>query len=197
MNGLDKILKKIESDAMKYSQSIIEEATKKAIENIKLSIEKANKEALSIKEISQKQCINIKENAISSGESLIRISLLKEKNRIIEQLINNTIKIIPDDNEDEYFEILKSLIINNCHENEEGIILFTNKDLKRLPRNFLKELNKELKCKNASLKISDSCTDGDSGFIITYKDIEENCILSYLLEEKKDELKRRLSKILV
>ena len=75
MNGLDRILKKIESDALMYSQSIIEEATKKATENIRLSVEKANKEALSIKEISQKECIQIKENAISSGEAIIRISL--------------------------------------------------------------------------------------------------------------------------
>ena len=196
MNGLDRILKKIESDALMYSQSIIEEATKKATENIRLSVEKANKEALSIKEISQKECIQIKENAISSGEAIIRISLLKEKNKITENLINNILKKIPD-NESEYFDIIKTLIINNCHENEEGTIIFTDKDSKKLPRNFIREINKELKCKNASLKISDSYTDGDGGFIIIYKDIEENCILSYLLEEKKDELKRKLSKIII
>ena len=57
-------------------------------------------------------------------------------------------------------------------------------------KGIIKEINKELKCKNASLKISDSDINGDGGFIIIYKDVEENCILSFLIEEKKDEDKR-------
>ena len=95
--------------------------------------------------------------------------------------------------EDEYFEAVYSLIVKYSENRKNGVILFNEKDLKRLPNNF----EDKLRSAGCDVTISKDANDAiDSGFILTYGDIEENCTFGALADEKRDILKEKIYKII-
>ena len=58
----------------------------------------------------------------------------------------------------------------------------------------MESLNKKLKEKNASVSLADESAKIDSGVIIRYGGIEENCTFGALIGEKRDEIRDILFK---
>lgn len=191
MNGLEQILLKIENDNKENIEAILSEAQKEKEKIISLATEEANKEAgIILKEAKDKEQ-RIKENADSLWETKKRESILSAKSSIIEKWIAQSEKEFLKISDEEYFKIIKKLILK-CSAEGEGEILFSKEDKEKMPSGFLDEVNMQLSSKNACVVLSEENLDTEKGFIIRYGLIEENCTFKAIMEENLEEIKDRL-----
>ena len=192
MDGLDLILQKIEEDNLLEISKIKDEGKRLAEKIIADAEALANAEAEKIVVNADKKTSIMLENAKNGCNSLIKRAEISAKSQVVSECISyaaDEIKSFPDN---EYFDVITKLIFKYFHPNEQGKFCVNAKDKDRMPKNFLKSVNKELKKSGAVLVMEDNPVDIDSGFIIRYGGIEENCTFKSLIEDKTDEIKDKL-----
>ena len=189
MTAFEKILSDITSSAQNKAEEIIREANTKAEEIVsELNLEFERKK-LENKKSADIKAENIIKNAESSAFLLKRNSMLSYKLEIIEEVLSKAedkINALPDR---EYFIFLLNLLQKNALD-RSGEISLNSKDLKRDISSFQKELKKY------NLSLSKSEADIKGGFILNYNGILINCSISALIEEKREILTDKISKIL-
>lgn len=191
MNGLEQILLKIEEDNNLEIKKILDDGKSKADAYVSEIKSKAETEAAAIKASAEKKAALMIENAKSGCESYIKREELAAKSEIVSDCISSAGVQIKSMDQDRYFESIVALIMKYAHEGE-GELIMNSRDIDRMPRGFLKKVNAELKKSGSSLVLSDTPADIDSGFIIRYGGIEENCTFDALIEDKIDEIKDKL-----
>ena len=192
MTGLEKILSQIEYESDDRCRAIIEEANKKADGILDNARSEAESILTSEAEETAKKVENINQSAISSAELGKSKLLLKAKLEIIDEILEKSldnIKSLPDE---EYFDIIKALILANA-KSGEGVLCLNEKDTKRLPADFIASVNKALGDRAIVLG---KAIDIDSGFILIYGDIDINCSFDAIVQEKRDELRDALNSLL-
>ena len=143
MTGLEKILSQIEYDSNDRCRSIIAQAEEKA-ESIKAEAEEQAKAIAAESEAAaEKQLDNIRQSAESSAQLNKSKIILKAKLEAIDDMLAKALDDIKNLPEKEYFEILKTLVINNAKEGE-GVLCLSAYDEKRLPEDFISSVNSEL-----------------------------------------------------
>ncbi len=193
-NGLELILRKIEDDNNKITTDIIE----KSIKESKLIFEETESDALKqaekILSDSEKESERIEENEKSESESYIKNEILKEKNLFMDNMVKKA--FLEFSNSDDYFEKTEKMILKYAYSEKNGEIIFGESDFKKLPSAFLKNLNRNLKQKKASLTLASPSPHFNGGFILKYDDAEENCTFKELFEERKNEIADSLQKLI-
>ncbi len=187
MRGIEKIV-----------NQILDEGNIKKIEiedNAKLEADKIIKEAeLEGKvigdEISKKfrdDIRNYEQIASLSAEQKKKRKILSSKQEAIESVLNEAYQNVINCEEKRYFEIIIDML-KKFSLPQKGAIIFNEKDLKRMPVDFIKEAQKIAQEKGGELSFSDEKRKIDGGFILVYGGIEENCTFKSLFEAKKEEL---------
>ena len=92
-----------------------------------------------------------------------------------------------------YLPFLQRMIIEKALP-LEGTLQMNQEDLARLPRGFMEQIEKELP-KGAHLAL-EQAKEVESGFVLKYADIEQNCTLQAMLEEKRVFLFARVAQAL-
>ena len=192
MSGLEKIISQIEYESNQRCNSIIEEANKKAEIIINSAKTEAEQISNNIAEQTAKKLENMKQSAESSAELAKSKILLKSKLEIIDDMLKKALDEIKALGDEEYFEIIRKLIIGNAKEGE-GVLRLSSKDCKRLPDDFVASVNKELGDKKITLGDE---ADIDSGFLLIYGDIDINCSFDAIASSKRDELRDALNTLL-
>lgn len=195
MAGLDKIIEQIEKEAERSAAAILEEA---------------EKQAASIREDAEAACRSIEQEAEEEGrrraEEYLRRSrssagmqkrkeLLAARQDVLEEMLKKALLSLYRLEDREYFDLLFSMAERHVRE-EEGEILFSAEDRKRLPGDFEKRLRKLAARRGGSLKISEKTCPAERGFLLVYGGIEENCSLEAVFEEARERLKDRLQELL-
>lgn len=190
MAGLDKIIEKILADAQEKADLIISDAGTRSA----AMLEKASLEAERDGEIRIEDAKADGQTALmrsrSAAELRTKRTVLAERNRIIDEVLEDVkakINALPDA---EYFSILRRFILAHSHE-EPAVIVLNRRDMARLPEDFVASLTLELK---TPVSVSGSPGDFDAGCILIYGPIEYNGTISALISEKKDELRDLLNK---
>lgn len=191
MNGLEQILLKIEEDANAEVNKILKEAENESRDFVDKSVQNAEAEAEKLISAAKKKAALIAENAKSGSEAYIKREELAARADVINSCIEYAFDAVISMDTEKYFDILYKLILKYAHK-EPGILCVNEKDLTRIPDDFIKNVNKSLEKYGGSVSLSDKPTDIKGGFIISYGGIEENCAFEELLEEKKDDIKDRL-----
>lgn len=124
-----------------------------------------------------------------------RQATLAAKQEIIESVIDGAYARLAGQEDAEYFRMILTLVGKNAQK-DEGEILFSEKDLTRLPEGFAKELAKAAEGAGGTLKISDTPAKIENGFILRYGGIDENCTLEALFAEKREALADRVREVL-
>ena len=171
MAGLDKIISQIKEESQKAAERTRAEARSKADEILAQARADAERECVDIERRSKQAVANILERGRTAAELKKRGAVLAEKQR----LIGATIGMAKAE--------LKEL-------------LFSKKDLERLPEGFEDRLNAALKDKGAVLRISGDTRDIDGGFVLTYGGIEENCSIDALFDAAHEVLQDKVQEIL-
>ena len=179
MSGLQGILAAISSDAEIAVNKIHEEA-KSEIETILKNAEiTSNKECLSLKACAEDKAEAKLSAAHSTAEMLKKKAVLKAKNELISEVVEEArLKIINQPTE-QYFDFLLGILKRHA-KNTPCKILFCERDYQRLPNSFLNGFD------HITAAISPEISEG---FVLQYGNIEENCTIEALIEAHIDEVR--------
>lgn len=195
MTGLEKVQEQILDEA----KNLAEEKINSANANANDIIGAAKNDARIIQEeIAAKSSDEVQryhEKMDSSAQMLRRTKILAAKQEVIEELLKKALVKIENLEEEEYFEFLLKVLNNNLKA-QDGTLFFNASDLKKMPESFALKAKDLAQAKGGSLEISKETKAIKNGFILTYGTIEENCTIEALFNDKKDDLKDGLHKLL-
>ncbi len=135
---------------------------------------------------------NIKQNAESAAELIVRDAKLAKRHSEIEKTLGIAKEKILSLSDKEYFSLLSSLAVKNARKGEEGTLILGKSDLKRNTEEFLKLLKQE----EISVQISKTPADISGGFILKYGDIEYNLTIDAVINDKREVLEDKINSIL-
>ncbi len=190
MSGLDKILDQIISDSKKKAETIIENARERSAAMVEKATSEAERESGLQIEAARSEAQSALPRNRSAAELKSKQSILKERNRIIDEVLGDVKKTIINLPDAEYFSILRNFILSHSHR-EPAVIVLNKRDLLRLPKGFLTSLSTE---PESPVSVSETPGDFDAGCILIYGLIEYNGTLEALINEKKDMLRDLLNK---
>ena len=195
MAGLDKIISQIKEESQKAAERTRAEARSKADEILAQARADAQRECVDIERRSKQAVANILERGRTAAELKKRGAVLAEKQRLIGATIGMAKAELKGLETGAYFDMILKLAVKSA-QTGEGEILFSKKDLERLPEGFEDRLNASLKDKGAVLRISGDTRDIDGGFVLTYGGIEENCSIDALFDAAHEVLQDKVQEIL-
>lgn len=164
-------VKTIELEAQAEYDRIINEAKAQIAEN-----EKANSSKVLAK------VAQINAGTKSKVELGLRNAILKKRRAEIDLTIEMVHSYLLNLSDDEYFGALYKLAASL--KGMEGVVYLNDKDLKRVPSDFEKQLNNS----GLNAALSKEPVDIDGGFILKNGDIEENMSYSAIISARRDEL---------
>ena len=184
MDALENIIQIIEKDTNEKIIKLKEENDIKC-KNIISEAEKCAKKEI---EKNEKRIAQKKEQIISQTKTANSIfenkTILRKKHELINKVLDMSANYLSGMDESEYFGFFSKLIIKNAPSEKFELVVGT-KDFKRLPRNFLGELN----LKNAS-EINCRCSDiFDYGFKIVSSKSVIDLSLESVFADNQDFLK--------
>ncbi|MCI1722352.1 MAG: V-type ATP synthase subunit E [Lachnospiraceae bacterium] len=195
MAGIDKITGEILQEAQDKAKEILAQA-EEAAGSVRSA---AEKEASQMKALAAEQSDREVRNYAARIKSSIDIQRKKEmlaaRQEIINDVIDKAYRKLDQQDDASYFEMIRKLLSKSVSP-EEGTILFSEKDLKRMPQGFEAEIAKIASEKGGSLKLSETPGRIDNGFVLSYGGIEENCSLKAIFDSKKDEIQDKAYHIL-
>lgn len=195
MTGLEKILKSIDDEARSISDGIINKAKKEAQGIIKKAKDIAKNESDLIIKNSEKEAEYILQRADSQIELQKREMILKAKREQIDDIINESQDALCKLPDDEYFNIILKLFEKHMQP-LKGEIIFSKKDVDRIPRGFKTNISKLAKSIDGDIKVSEETRDISGGFILVYGDIEENCSFKAMFGSMYDLLSDKINELL-
>jgi len=191
------ISEKIISDAKIQADKIIAQAE----DNANNITNKGRKEADNIKKTilyKINQEASLKKSKILTEANLgVRKTILLEKQKIMEDVFGNALESILKLGNKDYQNFIKKLILDNIEKGDETIFIGSS-DKNRISKDFIEDINKELKTKDkkGELKLSDSFLPIKGGIIIGSGTIRKNISLELLLKNVREESETQISKIL-
>jgi V/A-type H+-transporting ATPase subunit E len=196
MTGLEKILKHIEEDANTAAEKAITEANNKAAVILAEARTEGGKKCSEILERSKlevQSCLSRAESAAKLQEKKL---ILNAKQEIISDVINRAKESLLQLKDAEYFEILIKMVQKHALA-QNGLILFSEADINRLPVQFNEALKTALAQKEgAALTAGNETVTICGGFILAYGDVEINCSFDALFAAAKENLQDKVSNFL-
>lgn len=192
MNGLDKIIKKIESDSRAACRAVISEAELKAKEI--LSAGEKNCEEIKKREDvrCENSCVDVRARAESAAELEIRKGKLLARQTVISDMLEKCKNSLKSLEKEEYFKLILKMV-EKYSENQDGVIVFSKKDTDRMDKNFISKINK---VSAGKLALGEPNKKIDGGFVLVYGDIEINCTFDTIFTVEKEKLTDVVSAVL-
>lgn len=180
MSSGDKILNRISLDCDERISQIGAETDEKCAQIMAQAKLDADKISAEIADRAQSKVKQMQAASKSRCDLETRNAFLKRRREEIDKTyseILNKMKNLPDE---DYFELIYTFAkkLNGM----SGVVLLNEKDMNRLPKDFLARLEK---C-GVKAELSKTPCDIKSGFILKCGDIEENMDFSAILSEKRD-----------
>ena len=180
MSSGDKILNRISLDCDERISQIGAETDEKCAQIMAQAKLDADKISAEIADRAQSKVKQMQAASKSRCDLETRNAFLKRRREEIDKTyseILNKMKNLPDE---DYFELIYTFAkkLNGM----SGVVLLNEKDMNRLPKDFLARLEE---C-GVKAELSKTPCDNESGFILKCGDIEENMDFSAILSEKRD-----------
>ncbi len=180
MSSGDKILNRISLDCDERISQIGAETDEKCAQIMAQAKLDADKISAEIADRAQSKVKQMQAASKSRCDLETRNAFLKRRREEIDKTyseILNKMKNLPDE---DYFELIYTFAKKLS--GMSGVVLLNEKDMNRLPKDFLARLEK---C-GVKAELSKMPCDIESGFILKCGDIEENMDFSAILSEKRD-----------
>lgn len=180
MSSGDKILNRISLDCDERISQIGAETDEKCAQIMTQAKLDADKISAEIADRAQSKVKQMQAASKSRCDLETRNAFLKRRREEIDKTyseILNKMENLPDE---DYFELIYTFAKKLS--GMSGVVLLNEKDMNRLPKDFLARLEK---C-GVKAELSKTPYDIESGFILKCGDIEENMDFSAILSEKRD-----------
>lgn len=131
----------------------------------------------------------------SSMEQQRRTELLRARQEIIAEVIDEAYQKLSTEDTESYFLTMEKLL-NTYALAADGEIYFSSDDLARMPADFEGRIHAAAEKKGGSLTLQKEPKAIENGFVLVYGGVEENCTLKALFDAKKDLLQDKVNEIL-
>lgn len=199
MEGLDRILNRIQSDSKAKATEIIDKANadaKEITDAMKAKVDAKVSEILSKIDQDKK---NIEERTIASKEHKLKQMKLTTRREAIDETLRLAREKINNLSDKDYEELLlkafdKYVVKNDGRDTVK--LCFGEKDIKRLSKDIKDTFVKKASEKGIKMTVSDTPVKIDNGFILDFGDILENCSFDAMIDQNKEMLEDIVKKIL-
>lgn len=195
MSGLENMKRRILSEADHSVKEKLAAASAEADRIRAQAKEEAEKEAARILAGAQEDAKEYARRVESSCEMQRKQALLKAKQEVIAEVLEQAYTRIMTMEVGPYFEMLGRMLEKYALP-QEGTVYFSEKDLKRMPEDFRENIEKTAREKGGHLVLSEEAKKMDGGFILVYGGIEENCTIQAMFHARKEELSDRVHQVL-
>lgn len=195
MAGLDKIVNQILEEANNSAESKVQAAREEAEAVLAKAREEAAKETEKIAAKAGTDVKNLEDRMKSSADLSRRTAILQTKQEMISNVIAKAYDAFCSKTDAEYFETIKGMLKKFVLA-EEGEIIFSGRDIERMPAGFEGELERIASEKGGKLTLSKENRQMEGGFVLVYGGIEENCTFKALFDSQRDELQDKVQKVL-
>ena len=187
MTGIEVIVNQILDEAKDKEQEILQDAEKEIYDISRQAKDLAAKYEKDLANKTEKELKNYESVAQLMAQQKKRRAILMAKQQFIEDIINKTYEKLVNLDSETYFNYILKLVGKYALEGQ-GEIVFNKKDLERMPAGFIDNANEKIKEKGGSLKLSEKTGEIESGFVLIYGGIEENCTFRALLDIEREKL---------
>ncbi len=190
--SIERIRNYIIENARKEAEQIIKTAVEQfrnETEAAKLSLEKKYQEMLQADEEHLREDMK---RFLGKFKSDYKMELLEVKNRVIDSVLESAISRIQSLPDDEYLALIGKWLAK-ATDNLEGELFVSVADLKRIPSNFIDDLNRSRKAKVCLSKIA---VDVKGGFILKTRNYEIDYSLDTIVENLRTALIPKLNDML-
>ena len=194
MTGLDKILSKIEQESAQKAEATLADANQKAKQILAEAQQAADEKAAVLIEKAQQEAQRKVTAARASAETLTRTNYLTVRNAVVNDVISAAYEAIESMSDEDYFDLLFSLCVKNVEKSECKLYL-NRRDLARCPADFEDRINQAV-YETGAVQVAKEPKDIENGFVLVYGDMEVNCTLRAVFDEKMDALKDQLNPLL-
>ncbi len=194
MTGLERIVEKIAAENKSATDAMIEQTSEQANRMLASAREQANAKAQRVVDDAKKEADRIVSVAKSQAESVTRKRYLEIRNAVVNDVLSAAYEKIASFDDAQYFDLLLRLCVRNA-EKGEGVLFLNARDLARMPADFQDSINAAV-YETGAVQVSRTPKDIENGFVLVYGDIEVNCTLRAVFEEKMDALKDLLQPLL-
>lgn len=193
MTGLENILSQIMDDAKRESNEQLAAAKAQAEEIITAAKEEAAKLAQAVLDDGEEKAKSIRDRADSAAQLERRNSMLKFKQQVIREVIEETRSSLENAPADEYFDIILKLVARFATAGEAEMRM-NQRDLDRMPMDFAAALKQA--APETSITVANTAYNIESGFVLVYGGIDINCTFRAIFEDAEGELRDAVGKIL-
>ncbi len=190
--SIERIRNYIIENAQKEAEQIIKTAEKQfrnETESAKLSIEKKYQEML---QSGEKRLMEDMKRFLGRLKSDCKMELLAVKNRIIDDVLDHAISRIQSLPDKDYLTLMGKWLAK-VPDNLEGELFVSAADLKRIPGNFIDDLNRSRKAK---VCLSKNAVDVKGGFILKTRNYEIDYSLDTVVKNLRTTLIPKLNDML-
>lgn len=195
MAGAENIVNEILREAREKADGTLSEAKRKADMTVSSAHADGVAEMSAAAERAEKAASDYAKRVESQVGLRRRQALLSARQDIIETVIEKAYQTLSSQSDEAYFEMIEKLV-GRYAQPEKGEILFSARDLGRLPDGLTAAVEKAAAGRGGSLTVSEPPAGIENGFILRYGGIEENCTLEALFDDKIDELRDRVREVL-
>ncbi|MBM4066681.1 MAG: hypothetical protein FJ266_13750 [Planctomycetes bacterium] len=182
--SIERIRNYIIENAQKEAEQIIKTAEEKFrndTESAKLSLEKKYQEML---QADEKHLREDMKRYLGRLKSDCKMKLLEVKNKVIDSVLDRAIGRIQSLPDDEYLALIGKWLAK-VPDNLEGELFVSAADLKRIPGNFIDDLNRNRKAK---VCLSKNAVDVKGGFILKTRNYEIDYSLDTIVKNLRPTL---------
>ncbi|MDD6279054.1 MAG: V-type ATP synthase subunit E [Oscillospiraceae bacterium] len=195
MSGLDRILSEISSRGRESAEDVKAQAQIRAEEIRADGRKKAQQTYDGLMERSRADIAREYASGCAGAEAAAKRRFLACRVECVDSAVNAVCERLSSLGAEEYFALIKKMFEKHLRAGS-CIIAFGKHDLERLPKDFDKTLSDIASAKGAKVEISEKAADIDSGFILSFGDISENCSFSDVLESERDAVRDAAAAVL-
>lgn len=194
MTGLDKIIAGIETESSDTISRIEAETAEKISEILKDAEARARAACTEIDAETERRVGEIARRTESAARLDRRRKILEAKQRLIAEVIQSALESARAMPDGAYFDMILRMAAGNAHP-RVGELCLSKADLARAPADLEERLNAAL-TSPARLTLSKRPAAIQSGFLLLYDGIEENCSFEAVFAARHDEMQDQVSKLL-
>ena len=194
MTGLEAILAQIEQDAQCQREALFTAAKAESHQILEEAQQEADRQAKAILEEAQRKADEIRARAESTALLEKRDRILRCKQLLIRDAMEQACEDLENAPAEEYFSILLELVVRfrqaGC-----GVLYLNARDLARVPQGFAAALHAAAPTKG-EITVSPTPRDIPNGFVLVYGLVEIDCTFQALFQEATDQLRDAVGAIL-
>ena len=192
MNGIDKIIQRIEADAQAELDRVLNAAKEQAEEITELYRSRAEAEAAELRARNEKNAAEREERLVSSAQMEVRKASLAAKQQMLDKAYALALDKLCSMPDAQYIETVAELLIQAAPRGA-GKVIFASGEKERIGAAAVAMANEKL---DGQLTVAEETRPIRGGFILADGRVEVNCSFDTLVRLQKNETAGAVAKIL-